>query len=309
MRVFVTGASGWIGSAVVPQLLSAGHDVVGLARSDEAAASLDAAGAAAVRGTLDDLDVLADTAASADGVIHLAFKHDLAFSGDFAGAAEADRRAVETFGDALEGTGKALVIASGLLGLAPGGVATEADGHGPADGFLRGEGPSARLATAEFTLELADRGVRSSVLRLPPTVHGRGDTGFVASLVGLARAHGVAGYLGDGGVRWPAVHRDDAARLFGLAVERAPAGTTLHAAAEEGVPLGDVAAEIGRQLDLPVRPVPEDGATDHFLWLAPFVALDTRASSAVTRRDFDWAPTGPGLLEDLTAGSYSDEPA
>jgi len=308
MRVFVTGASGWIGSAVVPELLSAGHDVTGLARSDDAAAALDAAGVSVVRGTLDDVDVLADVAGTTDGVIHLAFKHDLAFSGDFVGAAEADRRAVETFGDALAGSGKPLVIASGLLGLAPGRVATEADGHGPVEGGLHGDGPSARHATAEFTLQLADRGVRSSVLRLPPTVHGRGDTGFVAALVGLARAHGVAGYLGDGGVRWPAVHRDDAARLFRSAVERAPAGTTLHGAAEEGVPLGDVAAAIGRQLDVPVRPVPDTEATDHFLWLGPMVALDTRASSAVTRRAFGWTPTGPGLLDDVAAGSYTDGP-
>ena len=308
MRVFVTGASGWIGSAVVPQLRSAGHDVVGLARSDESAAALEAAGVSVVWGTLDDLDVLAGTASSADGVVHLAFKHDLAFSGDFAGAAGADRRAVETFGDALQGTGKPFVLASGLLGLAPGGVASEADGHDPLDGGLVGDGPSARQATAEFTLRLADRGVRSSVVRLPPTVHGRGDTGFVASLVGLARAHGVAGYLGDGTSRWPAVHRDDAANVFRLAMESAPAGTTLHAAAEEGVPLGDVAAEIGRQLDLPVRAVPDAEATDHFLWLAPLLALDTRASSAVTRRAFDWQPTGPSLLGDLAAGAYTDGP-
>jgi nucleoside-diphosphate-sugar epimerase len=308
MRVFVTGASGWIGSAVVPQLLGAGHAVVGLARSDESAAALETAGVSVVRGTLDDLDVLADTAGSSDGVVHLAFKHDLAFSGDFAGAADADRRAVEAFGDALAGTGKPLVIASGLLGLAPGGMATEADGHGPVDAGIHGDGPSARQATAEFTLQLAGRGVRSSVLRLPPTVHGRGDTGFVASLVGLARAHGVAGYLGDGSVRWPAVHRDDAARLFRLAAESAPAGTTLHGAAEEGVPLGEVADEIGRRLGLPTRAVPAAEAADHFLWLAPIVALDTRASSAVTRRAFDWEPTGPGLLEDLAAGAYTDEP-
>ena len=227
MRVFVTGASGWIGSAVVPELLSAGHEVVGLARSDESAAAHEAAGVSVVRGTLDDVDVLAATAASTDGVAHLAFKHDLAFSGDFVGAADADRRAVEAFGDALEGTDKPLVIASGLLGLAPGRVATESDGHGLIEGGLHGDGPSARHATAEFTLALADRGVRSSVLRLPPTVHGRGDTGFVAALVGLARSHGVAGYRGDGGIRWPAVHRDDVARLFRSALELAPAGTTL----------------------------------------------------------------------------------
>ena len=309
MRVFVTGASGHIASAVIPELLNNGHQVVGLARNDASAEAVAALGADVRRGDLDDLEGLRAAAAEADGVIHLAFKHDLAFSGDFVGAADADRRAVETLGDALAGTGKPLVIASGLLGLVPGGVATEDDGHGPVDGFLHGEGPSARLATAEFTLQLADRGVRSSVLRLPPTVHGRGDTGFMASLVGLARAHGEAGYLGDGSVRWPAVHRDDAARLFRLAVESAPAGPTLHGAAEEGVPLGDVAAEIGRRLGLPARAVPDAEAADHFLWLAPFVALDTRASSAVTRRAFGWEPTGPGLLEDLAAGAYTDEPA
>jgi len=309
MRVFVTGASGWIGSAVVPELLGAGHDVVGLARSDGSASALDAAGASVVWGTLDDLDVLAKTAQESDGVMHLAFKHDLAFSGDFVGAGLADRVAVETFGDALAGTDKPLVIASGLLGLAQGRLATEADGHDAADMGLHGDGPSARHATAEFTLQLADRGVRSSVLRLPPTVHGRGDTGFIASLVGLARAHGVAGYLGDGTIHWPAVHRDDAALLFRLAVEQAPAGTTLHGAAEEGVPLGEVAAEIGRQLDLPVRAVPDAEAEDHFLWLGTFVGLDTLASSDVTRRTFGWEPTRPGLLDDLAAGRYTDDPA
>jgi nucleoside-diphosphate-sugar epimerase len=309
MRVFVTGASGWIGSATVPELLGTGHEVVGLARSDESAAALEAAGASVVRGTLDDLDVLADAARATDGVIHLAFKHDLAFSGDFLGAGVADRQAVEALGDALAGTDKPLVIASGLLGLTPGGVATEADGHEPIDRSLYGEGPSARHATAEFTLQLADRGVRSSVVRLSPTVHGQGDTGFVASLVGLARAHGVAGYLGDGTVHWPAVHREDAAELFRMALEQAPAGTTLHGAAEEGVPLGEVAAAIGRQLDLPVRAVPDAEAEDHFLWLSRFVGMDSRASSEVTRRTFGWDPSRPGLLDDLAAGRYTDGPA
>jgi len=308
MRVFVTGASGWIGSATVPELLAAGHEVVGLARSEESAAALEAAGASVVRGTLDDLDVLASAAADTDGVIHLAFKHDLAFSGDFAGAGRADRQAVETLGDALAGTGKPFVLASGLLGLRSDGVATEADGHEPVDSALYGEGPSARHATAEFTLQLADRDVRSSVVRLSPTVHGAGDTGFVAALVGLARAHGFAGYLGDGGTRWPAVHRDDAAALFRLALEQAVPGTTLHGAAEEGVRLGDVAAEIGRQLDLPVRAVAAEDATNHFLWLGPMVGMDTRASSEATRREVGWRPTGPELLEDLAAGAYTDGP-
>jgi nucleoside-diphosphate-sugar epimerase len=309
MRIFVTGASGWIGSATVPELLEAGHDVVGLARSDESAAALAVAGASVVRGTLDDLDVLSGTARASDGVIHLAFKHDLAFSGDFAGAGLADRRAVEALGDALVGSDAPLVIASGVLGLAAGRVATEADGHDAADMGLHGDGPSARHATAEYTLGLAERGVRSSVVRLSPTVHGAGDTGFVASLVGLARAHGVAGTLGDGRARWPAVHRVDAAHLFRLAVEQAPAGTTLHGVAEEGVPLGEVAAEIGRQLDLPVRSLSEDEAADHFLWLAPIVALDTRASSVATRTLLGWQPSHPGLLDDLRAGRYTDTPS
>lgn len=284
--------------------------VVGLARSDESAAALASAGADVQEGTIDDLDVLQQTAGASDGVIHLAFKHDLAFTGDFAGAASADRLAVETIGDALAGTDRPFVIASGVLGLTPGRVATEEDGLGNDSGLgVFGEGPSARLATARYTTSLASRSVRSSVLRLPPTVHGRGDTGFVASLVGLARAHGEAGYLGDGGNRWPAVHRTDAARLFRLALEQAPAGSTLHGIGEEGVPLGDVAAEIGRQLGLPVRAVPADEAEDHFLWLASFVALDSPASSVTTRALLDWQPTGAGLLDDLSTGRYTDGPA
>src|SRR4051812_10255680 len=196
VQIFVTGASGWIGSAVVPELIEAGHQVTGLARSDDAAAALTKAGAAVHRGTLDDLDGLRDAAAAADGVIHLAFKHDLAFSGDFQGAADADRRAVETFGEALAGTGRPLVIASGVLGFAPGRLATERDGH---DGSPHlPAGPRTRHGTAQLALALAPRGVRSSVLRLAPTVHGDGDNGFLAALVGIARDKGVSGHVGDG---------------------------------------------------------------------------------------------------------------
>jgi nucleoside-diphosphate-sugar epimerase len=305
MRIFVTGASGWIGSAVVPELIGAGHQVVGLARSDASAAALTAAGAEVHRGTLDDLDGLRDAAGSSDGVIHLAFKHDLAFSGDFQGAADADRRAVETFGEALAGSEKPLLIASGLLGVTPGHVATERDGHGSHAAVATfGGGPQARWETAEFTLSLASQGVRSSVVRLPPTNHGDGDNGFIATLVAIARERGVSGYIGDGANRWPAVHRLDSARLFGLALERATAGSTLHAAAEEGVPIREIAEVIGRHLELPVVSISPEDAGEHFTWMGGFLALDAPASGELTRELLDWQPTHPGLIEDLDQGHY-----
>ncbi|SNS73364.1 Nucleoside-diphosphate-sugar epimerase [Asanoa hainanensis] len=297
MRVFVTGASGWIGSAVVPELIAAGHQVTGLARSDGSAAALTAAGADVLRGDLDDLEVLGAAAAGSDAVIHLAFKHDIAFTGDFAGAAEADRRAVETFGAALAGSDRPFVIASGLLGLTPGRLATERDSHQATE---PGGGPQGRHATADLTVALAERGVRSTVLRLPPTVHGDGDNGFMAGIVGIARATGVSGYLGDGANRWPAVHRLDAARLFRLALEHAPAGSVLHAVADEGVPIRAVADVIGRQLDLPVAPA----TPAHFGWLGQVIGLDSPASSSLTRDLLDWRPMQPGLLDDLEKGHY-----
>lgn len=308
VRILVTGASGWIGSAVVPELLGAGHQVVGLARSDASAAALTAAGADVHRGSLDDLDALRSAAAAADGVIHLAFKHDLAFSGDFAGAVGADRLAVETFGEALAGSDRPLVIASGVLGLATGRVATEQDGQaGPADGPAVISGVHGRLGTAQLTVALADRGVRSCVVRLPPTVHGDGDNGFMATIVGIARAQGVSGYLGDGSNRWPAVHQLDAAHVFRLAVENAPAGSTLHAVAEEGVAIRDVAEVIGRHLDVPVRAISAEDAGAHFTWLAGFLGADSPASSAPTRALLGWEPTHPGLLDDLDKGHYFDQ--
>ncbi|MBV9792978.1 MAG: SDR family oxidoreductase [Actinobacteria bacterium] len=305
MRIFVTGASGWIGSAVVPELLQAGHQVTGLARSDASAEALAEAGADVERGTIDDLDLLGKAAAAADGVIHLAFKHDIAFTGDFEGAATADRTAIDTFGDALAGSGKPFTIASGTLMVAlPGQVATERDGLQSGAAAGHGAGPSMRAENALATLALADRGVRSSVLRLPPTVHGDGDNGFMAALVGMARAAGNAAYVGDGANRWPAVHRLDAASLFRLAVEQAPARSVLHAVADEGVALRDIAEVFSRHLNVPLVSVTPEQAPERFGFLAGFIGLDSPASSTITRELVGWQPTHPGLLEDLDQGHY-----
>jgi nucleoside-diphosphate-sugar epimerase len=268
MRVFVTGASGRIGSAVVPELIGAGHQVVGLARSEASAAALVAAGAEVQRGTLDDLDRLRGAAAKSDGVIHLAFKHDIAFTGDFQGAADADRRAVETFGEALAGSDRPFLIASGVLGLLPGRVSSEQDGHGPDPAAPLPVGPATRAATAEFALSLASRGVGASVVRLPPTCHGDGDKGFMATLVEIARAKGVSGYLGDGSIR-------------------------------------QVADVIGRHLDFPVTPIAPEDAGEHFGFLAHFVGADSPASSALTRQLLSWQPTHLGLIDDLDQGHSS----
>jgi nucleoside-diphosphate-sugar epimerase len=303
MRVLVTGASGWIGSAVVPELIGAGHRVVGVARSEASADALLATGAEVHRGSLDDLDHLAAAAAASDGVIHLAFKHDIAFSGDFDGAVAADRRAIEAFGEALAGSDRPLVIASGTMGVAFGRVATEEDGR-DVDPGATGGGTLGRQANAALVLSLADRGVRASVLRLPPTTHGDGDNGFMATAVGIAREKGVSAYVGDGSNRWPAVHRNDAARLFRLAVENAPAGSVLHAVDDEGVALRDVAEVIGRHLQIPTASIAPEDASTHFGWLGGFLALDGPASSTLTRKLLDWQPAGPALLEDLDEGHY-----
>src|SRR5215213_3937516 len=309
MRVFVTGASGWIGSAVVPELIGAGHDVVGLARSDASADALAAAGAEVQRGSLDDLDSLRAGAGASDGVIHLAFKHDLAFTGDFSGAAAADRRAIEAFAEALEGSDRPFLIASGTLGVAPGRVATERDGRPAPDAPppITGGGAQNRLANAHLTLSLASRGIRSSVVRLPPTCHGDGDNGFMAFVAAIARDKGVSGYVGDGSNRWPAVHRLDAARVFRLALETAPAGSVLQAVADEGVPIRDVAEVIGRHLDLPVVPVSGEDAGEHFGFLGDWLGMDSPASSELTRKLLGWEPAHPGLLDDLDQGHYFRE--
>jgi nucleoside-diphosphate-sugar epimerase len=303
MRIFVTGASGWIGSAVVPELLSAGHDVVGLSRSEASAQRLEAAGVIVQQGDVDDPDGLAKAAAACDGVIHLAVQHEVAWSGNFAAAAAADRRAVEAMGAALADSDRPLVLASGMLGLKAGRVATEDDGLVPS-AEVRANPAGRRLATALLTLSLAGTGVTSSVLRFPPTVHGDGDHGFVATLVGIARQRGVAGYVGDGTNRWPAVHRSDAARLARLAVEAAPAGSVLHAVADEGVPFRDIAQAMGRHLGIPTASVAPADAGEHFAHLGHFVGLDSPATAAATRELLGWEPTGPSLLEDLEQDHY-----
>lgn len=299
MRVFVTGASGWIGSAAVPELLAAGHDVVGLARSEAAAASLTAAGAEVRRGDLDDLGALRAGAEDADAVLHLAFKHDF---GDMAGSGRTERAAVEAFGDVLAGSDRPLLLASGIAGIAPGRLLTE-DLASP---YATADAP--RGASETYALGLAERGVRPVALRFAPTVHGSGDHGFVAELVRVARERGVAGYVGDGSNRWPAVHRSDAGRLIALALARAAEHgdvPVVHAVGEEGVPACDIAEAIGRALGVPAAPVATEQAAAHFGWIGGFFALDLPASSALTRERLGWRPTGPTLLEDLAAGAYT----
>ncbi len=294
MRVFVTGASGFIGSAVVRELIEAGHQVLGLVRSDAAATSLAALGADVHRGSLDDLDSLRSGAAASDGVIHTAFIHDFS---DYARAAEADRRAIETLGAALAGAGRPLVVTDGLAGLAPSRLATEEDTR-----------DTASAGVARFSeiaaLPLASRGVRTSVMRLPASVHGEGDHGFVPVLIDIARTKGVSAYPGDGSNRWSAVHRLDAAHLFRLALESAPAGSRLHGVADEGIPVRDIAEVIGHHLNVPVVSVPVEKAGEHFGWLGSFFSMDFAASSALTQQRFDWHPTQLGLLADLDHDYY-----
>ncbi|MDV3130129.1 SDR family oxidoreductase [Mycobacterium sp. 21AC1] len=291
MKFFVTGASGFVGSAVIRELIAGGHDVVGLARSDASAEAVAAAGAQVHRGDLSDPDSLRAAAEASDGVAHLAFHHDF---DDFAHAGELDRRAIEALGEDLAGSGRPLVVTSGMAGNTPGRALTENDGAHP--GMPR--------VSEHAALPFTGRDVRVAIVRLSPTVHGQGDYGFVPRLIDIAREKGVAAYPGDGTNRWPAVHRLDAARLFRLALEEAPDGAVLHGVAEEGIATRDIAGVIGRHLNLPVTAVPVEEAVDHFGWLGGFFSADIPASSALTRERFGWQPTGVGLLEDLEQGHY-----
>ena len=299
MRVFVTGATGFIGSAVVRELLDAGHQVTGLARSAKAAESLAAAGAAAHRGSLTDLDSLRAGAAASDGVIHTAYIHDFSENNDAAAYARIDGQAIAVMGEALAGSGRPLVVAAGLPAPAPGRRTTEED--------AAPDNPAYPRVSEGAALAFAARGVRAAVVRMPPTVHGEGDHGFVPALIGIARAKGSSAYIGDGANRWSAVHRLDAARLFRLAAESAPAGTRLNAVGDEGVPFREIAGVIGKHLDVPVTALSAADAAGHFGLFAVFASFDVPASSAVTRERFGWRPVHPGLVADLDEGHYFKE--
>jgi nucleoside-diphosphate-sugar epimerase len=288
LKIFVTGATGFIGSAAVRELLESGHQVVGLARSIESVEALKAIGADPHRGDLDDLDSLRRGAAGSNGVIHTAYNHDFTVPREVAAAA--DVRAIEAMGEVLAGSDGPLIITSGAAG------PTEDD---PALS-------SPRYPSEAMALSFVERSVRAAIVRLPPTVHGRGDHGFVPSLINIARTKGVSGYPGDGANRWPAVHRLDAAHLFRLAVESALPGTRLNGVAEEGIPVREIAEVIGRHLELPVVSIPVEEAPDHFGFLGAFFARDIVVSSAKTREQMGWKAVQPGLIADLDEGHYFD---
>ena len=292
MRVFVTGATGFVGSAIVSELISAGHQVLGLTRSDAGAASLTAAGANPHRGSLEDLESLRSGAANSDGVIHTAFIHDFL---NYATATDADTRAIETLGSALAGSGRPFVVSSGTLLLErQGPLATEHDESIP--NFPR--------KSEAAGLPMASQGVRVSALRLSPSVHGDGDHGFVPRLIAIAREKGASAFVGDGLNRWPAVHRLDAARLYRLALEKGSAGTRYHGVADQGVPFREIAEVIGRRLNVPVISKSPEEAADHFGWISHFVSIDCPASSALTQEQLGWRPTHASLIPDIDRPTY-----
>ncbi|MBO0359379.1 SDR family oxidoreductase [Hymenobacter sp. BT186] len=294
MRIFVTGATGFVGSAIVQELLGAGHHVLGLARSEAAAQTLTAAGAEVHRGSLDDLDSLRRGAAASDGVIHCAFIHDFT---QYAAAAEADRRAVEAVGAALAGSDRPFIVTSGFAGLTrQGDFMTEEDTLDPNLPAMRHSEGAA--------LALVPQGVRAMVMRLAASVHDKGDHGFVPTLIAIARQKGVAAYIGDGSNRWPAVHRLDAAHLYRLALENGTAGARYHGVADAGIPMRDIAAVIGRHLNVPVASVTQEEAPAHFGWMAGFAGLDLAASSSLTQQRLSWHPSHPALFPDLEQGHY-----
>lgn len=293
MRVFVTGATGFVGSAVVQELRAAGHQVLGLARSEAAAGRLGAAGATVLQGSLEDPGSLQQGAKLSDGVIHTAFNHDFT---RFAENCVLDQQAIKALGQALKGSDRPLIVTAGLAKLAPGRLAVEADAPEVDPAYPR--------ASEAAAMQLVQDGVRAMVLRLPPSVHGPGDQGFVSMLIGIARDKGMSVYGGDGQHLWPAVHRLDAARLYRLALEEGSAGERFHAAAEQGVAFKDIATAIGRGLGLPVVGMSPKEADAHFGWFAMFAAMDAGASSAHTRSRLGWTPSGPGLIDDIEQAGY-----
>jgi len=295
MQVFVTGASGWIGSAVTDELLAHGHKVVGLARSTDSAAALEAKGATAHRGSLDDLDSLAAAAADAEAVVHLAFNHDFA---NYVAAGHLEHNAVRRMLDTLAGSDRPFLIASGLASAGLDRPLTE-DDPSPFHGADSMRGGSENLA-----LGYADRGVRAVAVRFAPTVHATGDHGFTAELTRVAKERGVAGYVGDGSTRWAAVHRGDAARLVRLAMEQAQAGTRVHAVGESGIPSRDIATALGEHLGVPTAAIDPTDVEAHFGWIGRFFGMDMSASSDRTRQLLGWTPAGPTLLEDIAGGAY-----
>jgi nucleoside-diphosphate-sugar epimerase len=295
MRVFVTGASGFIGSAIVPELVRAGHQVTGLARSDASAKAITAAGAEVHRGDLVDLESLRGGAAASEGVIHTGFIHDFT---RFKEVCEIDRRAIEALGSALAGTDRPLVVTSGTAMVAPGRLATERD----TPTITSSQMP--RIATDEAVASVLAQGVRVVEVRNPPSVHGEGDHGFVPTLIDIAREKGVSAYVGDGRNRWPAVHRLDSAHLYRLALEKGSRSSRYHAVAEEGIAFKEIAEAIGAHLKVPVVSKTPEEATPHFAWFAPFASLDCPASSELTRVQLGWSASQPTLLRDLEQGSY-----